>query len=75
MWFVYALCIFIGLWYFKGLVRKLINSANEFVSLAEGTSECFLREEGEKLSEKLVKVEGKKLPSEVLAEFKARNKV
>jgi hypothetical protein len=54
-------------------MRKLISSANEFASLAEGSAECFLREEGDKLSEKLVKVEGKKLPSEVLEEFKAKN--
>jgi hypothetical protein len=54
-------------------MRKLISSANEFASLAEGSAECFLREEGDELSEKLSKVEGKKLPSEVLKEFRARN--
>ena len=73
MWFIYFVCIIIFLWYFRKLMRKLINSANEFASLAEGTSEVFLREEGAKLSEKLSKVEGKKLPSEILAEFRSKN--
>jgi hypothetical protein len=73
MWFIYLVCIIIALWHFRGLIRKLVSSANEFASLAEGTSECFLREEGAKLSEKLMKVEGKKLPSDVLAEFRSKN--
>ena len=73
MWFVYVICIIVALWYARGLMRKLISSANEFASLAEGSAECFLREEGSKLSEKLTKVEGKKLPSEILKEFRSKN--
>ena len=59
MWFVYLVCIVIALWCCRGMIRKLTKTANEFASMAEGHSEVFLREEGEKLSEKLVKVEGK----------------
>ena len=73
MWFIYLVLVIVALWCCRGLIRKLISSANEFASLAEGTSEVFLREEGAKLSEKLMKVEGKKLPSEILAEFRSKN--
>lgn len=73
MWFIYLICVIVGLWYARGLMRKLFSSANEFASLAEGHSEVYLREEGEKLSEKLSKVQGKKRPSDVLAEFRAKN--
>jgi len=74
MWIVYLVAGLIVLWKIRNIIKTSINSAEEWSLLLSQQSNIQLRKQANNLKAQLELVDGMPLPSQVVAEFEAKQK-
>ena len=74
MWLVYLIAGIVVLWKLRNVIKTSINSAEEWSLLLSQQSNIQLRKQGQVLKSQLEEVDGMPLPSQVVAEFEAKQK-